>query len=138
MLDDQRKDASRNSEKLRDAAHGTEDVLSRLVAEMGGPFTVDKEFRLIVQHPKRGETYFSELSQGERWKLGLDIAIEAFGREGQHGLLAIPQAAFESLDAKNRQMIADHIRGTDLAIITAESTKDLSDIDDGIQVKVLE
>ncbi len=138
LLTNQMKLASLNSELLRDAAHGAEDILSRLVAEMGGPFKVDKEFRLIVQHPKRGETYFSELSHGERWMLGLDIAIKAFQREGQHGLLAIPQEAFESLDAQNRKMIAEHIRGTDLAIITAESTKNLSEIEDGIQVKVLE
>ncbi len=124
LLSGQMKLASKNAERLRDAAHGTEDILSRLVAEMGGPFKVDKEFRLIVQHPVRGETYFSELSHGERWKLGLDVAIEAFEREGQHGLLAIPQEAWESLDADNRRLIAEHIKDSDLAVITAEASRE--------------
>lgn len=119
-----KKMANLSAQRLRDAAHGTEDILSRLVAEMGGVFKVDKEFRLIVQHPKRGETYFSELSHGERWKLGLDVAIEAFQRTGQRGLLAIPQHAFESLDGKNRRLISEHIKGTDLAVITAEVSRE--------------
>jgi len=123
VLDDRKTIANRNSERLRDAAHGTEDILSRLVAEMGGPFTVDKEFRLIVQHPKRGATYFSELSHGERWKLGLDVAIEAFRRENRPGLLSIQQAAWEGLDADNRRLIANHIKDTDLAILTAEASR---------------
>lgn len=124
LLRGQMKLASLNSERLRDAAHGTEDILSRLVAEMGGPFKVNSEFRLVVQHPVRGETYFAELSQGERWKLGLDVAIEAFEREGQCGLLAIPQTAWEGLDADNRRLIAEHIEGTDLAVITAEVSRE--------------
>ena len=123
LLRGQMKLASKNSESLRASAHGTEDILSRLVAEMGGPFKVDKEFRLIVQHPARGATYFAELSHGERWKLGLDVAIEAFEREGQHGLLAIPQEAWESLDADNRRLIAEHIKDSDLAVITAEASR---------------
>lgn len=123
LLNVQRKQASLNAERLRDAAHGTEDILSRLVAEMGGPFTVNKEFRLVVEHPKRGATFFAELSHGERWKLGLDVAIEAFGREGRPGLLAIPQEAWESLDADNRRLIAEHIEGSDLAVITAEASR---------------
>ncbi len=124
LLRGQMKLAAKNSERLRDAARGTEDILSRLVAKMGGPFKVDKEFRLVVQHPNRGETYFAELSHGERWKLGLNVAIEAFEREGQHGILAIPQEAWESLDADNRRLIAEHIKDSDLAVITAEASRE--------------
>lgn len=137
LLSDQMKLASRNSERLRDAAHGTEDILSRLVAEMGGPFTVDKEFRLVVQHPKRGATYFCELSHGERWKLGLDVAIEAFQRTGQRGLLAIPQDAWEGLDGNNRRLIATHIKDTDLAVITAEVSRQ-EDADSEVGVETFE
>ncbi len=124
LLYDQGKLASKNSERLRDAAHGCEDILSRLVADMGGVFKVDKEFRLVVQHPKRGATYFSELSHGERWKLGLDVAIEAFRRDGKRGLLAIPQECWESQDFENRRLIAKHIEGSDLAVITAEASRE--------------
>ena len=115
--------ADHNSRLLRDAAHGTEDVLSRLVAEMGGVFKVDKNFRLVVQHPVRGETFYAELSEGERWAVGLDVAIEAFERTGRRGLLAIPQDAWEGLDADNRRLIANYIEGTDLAVVTAQASR---------------
>lgn len=133
MLDDRKIIANRNAESLRDAARGTEDVLSRLVAEMGGPFKVNSEFRLVVQHPMRGEIYFAELSTGEGCILALDVVIEAFVRAGQHGLLAIPQEMWEGLDADNRRLIAKHIEGTDLAVITAEvSRKENADSEIGV------
>lgn len=137
LLAEQMKLATLNSSRLRDAAHGIEDVLSRLVAEMGGPFTVDKEFRLVVQHPKRGATYFGELSQGERWDLAIDVVIEAFKRIGRRGLLAIPQPAWEGLDADNQQRIANHIKDTDLAIITGEASREKNAGSD-ISVKTFE
>lgn len=116
--------ATLNSQRLRDAAHGTEDILSRLVAEMGGPLTVDKDFRLVVKHPKRGETYFAELSRGEGCALVFGVVIEAFRRKGIPGLMALPQELWESLDGDNRRIAANGIKGTDLAVITAEVSKE--------------
>lgn len=113
--------AGARAEALRDAARGTEDVLSRIVAGMGGAFRVDKEFRLVVPGTERGEEYFAELSHGERWKLALSVAIEAFRAAGKPGLLSIPQEAWEGLDGDNRRAIADAIDGTDLSVVTAEA-----------------
>jgi energy-coupling factor transporter ATP-binding protein EcfA2 len=109
---------------LRDAGKRTEGVLSRIVAKMGTAFSVDSFLRLRVVHTLRGETYFAELSDGERWKLALDVAIAAFAREGRPGVLVIPQDAWESLDGANREAISTHIAGTDLSIITAEADDD--------------
>lgn len=131
------RDAEESAEELRDAAKGTEDVLSRIVAGMGGPFKVSSEFRLIVPGTERGEEFFSELSHGERWKLALDVAIEAFSRAGKPGLLVIPQEAFEGLDGRNRRLIAEHIRGTDLSVITAEADHE-SEPSDEIEAEVFE
>ncbi|MCC7421810.1 MAG: hypothetical protein IT428_16145 [Planctomycetaceae bacterium] len=104
---------------LRAAAKGTDDVLSSLVARPGSPLRVDAG-RLVLT-TKRGDTYFSDLSEGERWRVALDIAIEAVG---EHGLLVIPQTAYESLDPQNRQLIAKHVVGRKVVILTAEASDD--------------
>lgn len=118
------KQATQDAKKLRDAAAKTNSVLTKVVSGMAGPFSVNSDMRLVVKHAKRGECFYSDLSHGERWKLGLDVAIEAFKRKEQRGLLCIPQEAFESLDGNNRKIILGHISGTDLAIITAEASRD--------------
>lgn len=119
-----KKELERRAEDLRSAAKGTEDVLAEVVKKSCPSLKVDEQFRLIANHPKRGECYFSELSEGERWKIGIEIAIEAFKKVNKPGLLIIPQAAFEGLDGKNRKIVLDTIKGTDLAVLTAEATKD--------------
>lgn len=104
--------------ELRNAASKTDDVLSSLVARPGSPLRVENG-RLVME-TSRGTTYFSELSEGERWKVALDIAIDAVGPSG---LLVIPQAAWEALDPINRQLIADHVRDRGVTILTAESSE---------------
>ena len=105
--------------KLREAAKGTDEVLSSVVAKTGCPLRV--EAGRLVLDTKRGATYFAELSHGERWKMALDIAIDAVGPKG---VLTVPQEAFESLDGINRRLIADHVRGTGVVILTAEASED--------------
>lgn len=120
-IESQASEAAAVAEGLRDAAKGTGDVLSRIVADMGGAFLVDREFRLVVPGTERGSEYFAELSHGERWRLALTVAIEAFRRSGKPGLLSIPQECFEGLDGQSRRIIADAIRGSDLSVVTAEA-----------------
>lgn len=130
-------EAAEAAEELRDAARGTEDVLSRIVAEMGGAFKVDSDLRLVVPGTERGEEYFSELSHGERWKLAISVAIAAFQKSGKPGLLALPQESWEGLDGRNRQLILEAIDGTDISIITAEADHE-SEPSDEIEAKVYE
>jgi len=122
-----KKSLENEAETLRSAAKGTEDVLADVIKKSCNQLKVDKDFRLVVEHPKRGECYFSELSEGERWKLGIEIAIEAFKKKGGNGLLAIPQECWESLDYNNRKIIIEAVAGTDMRIITAEVTREASD-----------
>lgn len=105
--------------QLREAAKGTDDVLSRIVAQSGSQLRV--EHGRLVLDTARGATYFGELSMGERWKVALDIAIEAVGRIG---VLTIPQEAWESLDPINRQLLANHVAGRGVVILTAEASGD--------------
>jgi energy-coupling factor transporter ATP-binding protein EcfA2 len=110
------KTAALKAKKLREAAKGTDEVLSQVVAKTGSQLRV--EAGRLVLDTKRGATYFADLSHGERWKIALDIAIEAVG---PGGLLTIPQEAWESLDPINRKLIAEHVAGSGVVLITAEA-----------------
>ena len=122
-LDAQRAAAVKRAEFLRDAAASTLDVLANGVKSLVPGLKLDGQLRIIVPHPVRTECYYADLSHGERWRLALDLAVSAFARKGQRGVLAVPQEAWESLDGPNRKIIADHVATTDLIVFTAESSK---------------
>lgn len=110
-------DLRRRAEALRNAAKSVDVVLSELVGRANRKLRVE-DGRLILD-TNRGKTYFADLSHGERWKIALDVAIEAVGRGG---VLVCPQEAFEGLDPTNRRAIADHLKGTGVVMFTAEAT----------------
>ncbi|WP_437187828.1 ATP-binding cassette domain-containing protein [Planctomicrobium sp. SH668] len=94
-------------------------VLEGLLTGTG--LTVNEEGRIRVVHSRRGECYFSELSDGERWTKSIQIAVESFKRKRlKNPLLLLPQKAWQDLDKTRRDIVCDAIRGTDLAILTAE------------------
>lgn len=103
--------------KLRDAAHGIDGVLSGVVKKLNSPLRVSKG--RLVTDTDRGEELFADLSRGEQWKIALDIAIDAVG-EG--GLLVIDQTGFEGLDEENQELIAKHLEGSGVVMLTAEAT----------------
>jgi energy-coupling factor transporter ATP-binding protein EcfA2 len=107
------------AEQLRDAAKGTDNVLSEAVGRLGTPLRV--EAGRLVLDTGRGDTYLHDLSHGERWRLGLDIAVAI---AGDRTLFTIPQEAWESLDPQNREEIARHVREKGITVLTAESTAD--------------
>lgn len=104
---------------LREAAKGTDEVLSGVVGSLGTPLRVEAG-RLVLDTP-RGVTHFADLSDGERWCLGLDIGIEAVG---PRGLLTIPQGAWGEIQPANKRRIAEHLRNRKAVAITAEVTDD--------------
>ncbi len=103
---------------LREAAKRVDDVLSEQIAKLGVALQV-KAGRLVTQTKRGAGTLYAELSEGERWKIALDIAIEAVGTDG---ILYIPQPAYEALDPDNRQKVIDRVTGNGVVIMTAEST----------------
>lgn len=119
------KEKLEHAEKLRGAAKGTDDVLSALVGTSGVPLKVepvDNRMRLTLD-TRRGRTCFGELSDGERWRIALDIAIQAVGRGGE---ITLCQSAWEGLDATNRAAIAKQAKEGGIIIYTAES--DIGDL----------
>jgi len=124
VFEERKKKAESRAEFLRDAAKKTQNVLAEVVKESCEQLRVSSDFRLIVDHAKRGECYFSELSEGERWRIGIEIALAVFKKKGVPGLLQIPQHCWEALDGDNRNVIREAIAGTSLAIITAEASRE--------------
>lgn len=111
----------RQAECLRSAASGTDEILTELVSGLNVPLSVKViEGRTRLMTPTdRGPTYYADLSAGERWRIALDVAIEAVG---QRGLLTIRQEAWEGLDPANRQAICEHVRARGVVLLTAEAT----------------
>jgi hypothetical protein len=106
------------SERLRQAARGTDEVLSGLVAKAGVPLRVepvDQRMRLTLE-TRRGATCYAELSDGERWRIAIDIAIKAVGPGGE---ITLSQAAWQDLDTTNRRAIAEQAKAGNILIYTA-------------------
>lgn len=99
---------------LRDAAKDTDSVLSGLV----GSSVLRVEAGRLVTDTSRGPTLYSELSDGERWRIALELAAE---RVGKGGIIVVPQVAWEGLDPTNRKLVADHARRLRVVILTAEA-----------------
>ncbi len=117
------KQMHRQAEALRTAARDTDEVLSRAVPN--GDLRVQGE-RLVLD-TARGETYFAELSDGERWKVAIDLALaelERLGIERSTALLTIPQHGWQHLSPTNRKLIHEHARKQGVNILAAQ-------VDDG-------
>lgn len=107
------------AELLRGAASGVDSVLSQQIQQIGGcPLRVDGG--RLVMDTDRGAEFFSDLSDGERWKVALDVAIDAVG---ETGLLGIPQVAWEGLNNRVRDLINRHAKDRRATIVTAEVTE---------------
>ena len=108
------------AKELREKAKQTDEVLSEIVSEIPAcPLRV-VDGRLVTD-TKRGATFYSDLSAGERWRIALDIAIQAVGTGG---LLVIPQEAWEGLDPANRAAIDAQAKAAQVVVLTAECSAD--------------
>lgn len=105
---------------LRLKAKQTDEVLNEIVSSIPDcPLRVENG-RLVLD-TKRGPTFFSELSMGEKYRVVLPIAMRAVGEQG---LIVLSQEAFEGLDPINRHAVANMARELGLLIITAECSDD--------------
>ena len=103
------------ADALRGAAKATDDVLSSLIPS--GPLRVEGG-RLVVSTDRSQSELFSDLSDGERWRIAIDVAADQLP---PHGLLVIPQVAYEGLTESTRQAINAHAKQRQVVIITAEA-----------------
>lgn len=127
--------AEAKAEQLRAAAQSIDEVLSGAIKSAALRVeSVDGRARLVVDHAARGVTPYHELSDGERWRVAIDLAAD---KVGEDGLIVIPQAAFEGLDHANRLAIHQHAIERKVFILTAEATHSPDDAPE-LQAKAFE
>lgn len=109
----------KRSLQLRDAAKGTDDVLSGVIAASGQKLRVEGG-RLVLE-TRRGKTFFHELSAGERARISIDIGIDAMPAT-KPGVIIVSQEIWEGLDPQNRDALAGHIATSPVGLMTAEAS----------------
>ena len=105
------------AETLRSAARGTDEVLAAMMARFAPAGLSIHDGRLVLDRDGR-KKFFADLSDGERWKVALDLAIDALG---DARILAISQLAWEGLDADARAAVHEHAKSRKTVIVTAEA-----------------
>lgn len=118
--------ASRKAQEYRDEAKRVDEVLSDVVQGLGTDLRVEGG-RLLIDTESRGPTYFAELSDGERWKISLEIAIEQAAKlsDKQHvAVMVIPQKAWGELQPANRKWVAEECAAHGVCAYTAIATDD--------------
>lgn len=106
-----------DAQALREAARGVDGVLAGLLAESMPNGLAIIDGRLVVADDNR-KRFFADLSEGERWRIALDMAISALG---ESRILAISQVAWEGLDGEARAEIHAHAKAQRTVIVTAEA-----------------
>jgi hypothetical protein len=113
--------ATSEAKRLRDAAEKCDAVLQSMLARAMPAGLTIADGRLVYQRGAKVER-MGKLSNGERWKLGVDIALDAMPAvDGRVKLIVISQEAWEGLDPANRAEIAEHARKRECVILTAEA-----------------
>lgn len=110
------------ADNLRKAAQAVDNVLSEIVQQLDCPLRVSRG--RLVTYTDRGEEVFDDLSDGERVKLVMQIAIKAVKQPGRNGLLVIDQRHWQDLNPANRKLIGELVEGTGVVIVTARATDD--------------
>lgn len=113
---DASRDARKRADNLRAAANGIDGVLADAIRKVLPDGLSVSGGRLYVA-TDRGRELFTELSAGERWRVALDVVINAVG---DRGVVAVEQEAWEGLDPANRDAIARHAEARGVWILTAE------------------
>lgn len=117
------RELKRKAEKLRIASHGTDGVLSKIVQQLDCPLKVSRG-RLVTE-TARGEEVLDDLSDGQRVRLIIPIAVNAVKKPGRSGLIVIGQRFWQDLNPANRLLVAELVQGTGVAVVTARATDDL-------------
>lgn len=107
---------------LRQAARDTDGVLAEMLARVAPAGLSISDARLVLTLPDGTRKFYADLSDGERWRIALDLAIDALG---DAKVLAISQLAWEGLDVDARRAIDEHARTRKTVIVTAEADHDV-------------
>lgn len=119
---DDAKAADDSALRYRDAGKATDEVLSLCIQCPQLRVESDGKSARLVTNTSRGESVpYHELSEGERWRLAIDIGAD---QVGAGGLLVISQVGWEGIDGANRIAIHQHAIERQVYILTAEAASD--------------
>lgn len=108
------------AEAYRNAGKGTDEVLTEIVSKAVDVLRVHQG-RLILDTPKRGQTYFHDLSEGERCRIGIGLAVKTIG---ENGLMTFDQGFWEGLDPISRNECNAEAKARNVVILTAVCSAD--------------
>lgn len=120
-------EAQSRAARLREAAASCESVVARSVAPVAPGGLHIRRGRLMIPTEARGDTFFSELSEGERWRFAIPAfarALRARGGPEDLALMGIRQEAWEALDPNNKRFVDSIARDERVVIYTARATGD--------------
>ncbi len=114
------------AQTLRQAAGSVDSVLSGVVSRMGGLVRVESD-RLVCE-TIRGKTYVSDLSDGERCRIGMRLFLDRLGtRESESlpkGVMTLQQGFWGELPPSVKQEIDQEAKAEGVLVVTAEATDD--------------
>lgn len=105
------------AKKLRAISASTGKVITKMLPQ-SCPLQVNESGMLGVQHEGRGHwVEIDQLSEGERWEVGMSVAIESVG-EG--GIIPLRQEAWQSLDQESKALVAKQCQAAKVWVLTGE------------------
>lgn len=107
----------KHAAELRDAAAATDDVLTELVkSKVLKVKSIDGLPRLVLATKRGPHTFYRQLSDGERYKTGIDAALENLP---PGGLLVLRQTAWQDLAPAIRREVHEYAKSKGVFILTA-------------------
>jgi hypothetical protein len=116
---------AKQADKLRNAAFGTDGVLSDAVRTSE---VFVRDGRLVTRKDGR-DVFYADRSPGYRATVAIDIALECVRATSTDGraIVILDQRVWESLDVKNRKRIWKHAIERKVCVYTAEANRDDSE-----------
>ena len=117
-------EASLVASRYRESAAGVEKILADMVSGCGADMIV-RNGRLVV-NTKRGEEFFSDLSEGQRCRIGIKLLVESMKRRFPDDIpvCVLEQEAWEPLQPSVKSEIREIAKQEGVAIIAAEASDD--------------
>lgn len=114
-------EATEQAQIFRDAAKNTDTVLAKALKLEDIRI---KDGRLVTDTEERGETFFAELSAGEKYKMAIRWGAKFLGKGG---MLVAQQEAWEGLVPSNRDEIREYAIEHSIVLFTARADESSGD-----------
>lgn len=105
---------------MRELADKVEAVITQEIQRIAPAGLQVHDGRLVLDADGKSEL-FGKLSHGERWRIALDIALDALPKSDLTKIIVVSQESWEGLDPDNRRAIDEHAKARGAVVLTAEA-----------------